>query len=73
MATKEHFDKLRNRPLTKEDRRILRAILRREIQAAIKANGGISSENEYSTWGRKAQRLYRIFMSVAAEGERDSE
>lgn len=71
MASKEHFDKLRNRPLTKEDRRVLRAILRREIQAAIKANGGINDEDEYATWGRRAQRLYRIFMSVAAEGERE--
>lgn len=59
------WDKMRDRPLTKEDRRALRAVLRPHIDAAIKANGG--DRDEYSTWGRKAQRLYRIFMSVAAE------
>lgn len=65
MVRRMSTDDLRNRPLTSKDRATLRAILRPIIHDAIKANGGW--EEEYETWGPKAQQLYRIFMSVAAE------
>lgn len=71
IGPKLSVDELRNRPLTAKDRAMLRQILRKEIRSAIEANDGW--EDEYFTWGRRAKQLYRIYMSVAAEGPRESD
>jgi hypothetical protein len=53
------------RPLTKSDRALLRTVL----LDAINADNASWHANidDYSTWSPRAKKLYRIFMSVAAE------